>query len=76
MADICDLAQDHYDRTMEAALGNLSKKANTPEVSGTGYCLSCGEPIDRGRVNPRFCNAVCRDDYDSQSIRQKRSRQQ
>lgn len=73
MADICDMAQNHYEKTMETALGALSKKANTPEVSQTGYCLACVEPIAKGSKNLRFCNAMCRDDYDSRSTRQKRT---
>lgn len=72
MADICDMAQDHYERTMASALGALEAKARTLEVTQTGYCLSCGEPIAKDSKNQRFCNAQHRDEYDARASRQKR----
>jgi hypothetical protein len=64
MADICDLAQDHYEKMMTQTMANAATMiANRPEVIGTGYCLSCDEPLPKNG-NPRFCDASCRDDYD------------
>ena len=66
MADICDKAQDHYEKSMATALEKLSVKANAAEAKQTGYCQACGDPIAKGSANLRFCDVVCRDDYDEE----------
>jgi len=63
MVDIVDIATDYYDRSMTDALNAITVNANKPVV-GNGYCLACGELIEEGSVNPRFCDSHCRDDYD------------
>lgn len=71
MADICDLAQDHYEKTMLQTLANAALLAKSPAVASTGYCLSCDEPLV-AKSNPRFCNVDCRDDYDDAQRRNTR----
>jgi hypothetical protein len=63
MVDIVDLATDHYERSMTDALNAITANLHKPVV-GNGYCLACGEPIEEGSMNPRFCDSDCRDDYD------------
>lgn len=37
--------------------------ANKPNLPPTGYCYYCSEPV---RAGHRFCDALCRDDYDEE----------
>jgi hypothetical protein len=66
MADICDLAQEHYERSMEEALARA--RAKEPEIKSTGFCLACELPLAKENKNPRFCGPDCRDDYDKASV--------
>lgn len=56
MADEIDRAQPF----MEMGLENAIRMASTPSftANGTGFCLSCEEPVATG---VRWCCVACRD---------------
>ena len=64
MADLCDIAQENYEVNMAKALIAVTVNANSNKLRSTGFCLSCGEKIIEGSVNARFCDVLCRNDYD------------
>lgn len=35
----------------------------TEEAKATGYCLNCGEPLEKGK---RWCDKDCRDDWEKE----------
>lgn len=59
MSDIIDDAQrteeQHRNRAIQAA------RNAAPVAAFTGECLECGERVEHPR---RWCNAVCRDDWE------------
>ena len=55
--DIADRAQKDIETL--AALAEHHKQE--PTAKETGYCLFCGEPLEKGR---RWCDAYCRDDWE------------
>ncbi|GAB4173788.1 MAG: hypothetical protein Fur0039_15370 [Rhodocyclaceae bacterium] len=63
MADEADRAQAAIDTLLAAAIAG-AKKHGGPLP--TGFCLNCGAPIEEGR---RWCDADCRDDWQSASAR-------
>lgn len=64
MADIVDVAQDFYERSMAETLNAITVNLRKTTLVSTGYCLACGETIAEDSANPRFCDSHCRDDYD------------
>lgn len=58
MADEADLAADHIEKTLQAA---LSQKRTT--LKPTGWCFYCNEQI---KPNTLFCEAACRDDFEEE----------
>ena len=72
MADICDVAQEHYERTMAKAISDVTSKVSKRMIVGTGFCLDCDNPIVPDAVNQRFCDAACRDEYDVQARKRNR----
>lgn len=59
--DIIDAAQRAEEFELKNAL--QTAKRNTPKIIATGFCLSCEQPVEDGR---RWCDAVCRDDWESE----------
>ena len=64
MADDIDRAMEQEQKTLEVAISAAQK----PEkyLPFTGYCYYCSDPIDMGK---RFCDNLCRDDYDYEQSR-------
>lgn len=58
-----DAAQIVEEMFREESL-HVLRTASKPSLSPTGSCLWCGEPIQPGSPNPRFCDATHRDEYD------------
>ena len=56
--DYIDQAQLEMEQQLESA---LKHRAQTLEVRATGSCLNCGEPLP---AQQRWCDAVCRDDWE------------
>jgi hypothetical protein len=55
---------DDLDRAQVATDEMLSDILKMRKPSGpveTGYCLTCGEPLPAGR---RWCDALCRDEWE------------
>ena len=57
--DVVDRAQ------MEIEMQDAVRKseADKKEAEETGYCLYCGEPVEKGR---RWCDADCRDGWEKE----------
>jgi hypothetical protein len=64
MADFADQAQDLQDLLLMKSLQKQRKVKPTPF---SGACLSCEEPIDKGR----YCDRYCREDHE-EMIRRRR----
>ncbi len=62
MPDIFDIAQENNLERNENLVASQLSQAKVLEA--TGFCLYCETPIAEDAVNKRFCNKVCRDDYD------------
>lgn len=60
LEDAAQLVEDSF--RQEALLNTLRSPFNSP--APTGSCLWCGEPIQPGSPNLRFCDAQHRDEYD------------
>lgn len=60
--DIADIAQRNIDFLVTIA----THPDVHDEAPATGYCLYCGEPLERGR---RWCNAECRDAWELEQHR-------
>lgn len=62
---------DRVDKDLEmltnAALDEISRKANQKEVKATGRCLYCEEPLDT--PGKRWCGAECRDRWEKENKR-------
>jgi hypothetical protein len=60
-------AADAAQRDSEA-IERLSERfrAHEPEAKETGYCLTCGAPLPKGR---RWCDAECRDEWEREQKR-------
>lgn len=60
--DFADQAQDLSDLILSRTLQNQQLKTSIPF---SGLCLSCEEPIEKGR----YCDSDCRDDHESRRKR-------
>jgi hypothetical protein len=62
---------DEADRTEENAVlysqtALYKSRRVEPDVTATGECLFCGEPVEQKR---RWCDAQCRDDWEREADR-------
>lgn len=64
MSDVFDQAQERDAINLEASLALQLGRSSAVEVKPTGTCNYCFEDLDKGALNPRFCDAKCRDGYD------------
>ena len=62
MADIIDLGNEAADTFLRAALS--TRKPTGPEYNG--HCYNCGDKVPYPR---RWCDADCRDDWQSRGSR-------
>jgi hypothetical protein len=60
--DDADLAGRFDDILRQSNL--YQSRKNTPTIAAIGECLWCGAPVEAGR---RWCNAECRDDWESEN---------
>lgn len=58
MADICDQAEQHIEKTLASSIAEIRKRATQTRQSDG--CLFCGE-VD---LSGSFCDAFCRDTYE------------
>lgn len=58
MSDDADLSQSRME--LEEEIRRKYQKPVGPEVSATGKCLNCGEPLP----TKRWCDDACREDWE------------
>jgi hypothetical protein len=69
MADLVDKAQAQQEGLEEARqrFGAGTKNLQPAAPEATGFCLNCGiplKPVPGAPVEPRWCGAECRDDWE------------
>lgn len=57
--DDVDRAVDREQQFRDDAIEERRRAADV-DISGTGECLNCGDPVKVGR----WCNVSCRDDWE------------
>ena len=65
--DELDKTSRDLETLTNAALDEISRKANQKEVNATGKCLYCEEPLNI--PGQRWCNAECRDRWEKENKR-------
>lgn len=61
--DIVDRTDKDSDILNNSKIKEISDKADQREIEETGYCLYCGEELEKGR---RWCDAACRDAWEKE----------